>query len=106
MTYSETLIQQVWEKGRGLADRDSDKWRQDECGAWLRRDAYDHESSDYGWRIVNTSPGGADAVENLRPLHVNNRFDRPNNKAHCHVTADRTGLQPTDTIDHPRNKTA
>lgn len=105
MAFSEALIQQVWEKARGLPERDASEWRQDECGAWLRRTAYEHESSDYGWKIVNDSLGGSDIVENLRPLHCNNTYDRANDKAHCHVTADRTGLPPTGTVDHPKNKT-
>lgn len=104
MAFSEDLVQQVWEKARGLAEHDSNEWRQDECGAWLRRDAYYHEQSEYGWVIVNTSLGGPDVVENLRPLHCNNAFDKALGRAHCQVTADRTGLQPTGTIDHPRNK--
>lgn len=106
MAYSEELVQQIWEKARVLPSHDASEWRQDECGAWLRRDAYHHAQSEYGWVIVNTSLGGEEVVENLRPLHCDNAFDRANDKAHCHVTADRSGLQPTGTVDHPKNKTA
>jgi hypothetical protein len=70
----------------------------------LRRDAYEHEGAEYGWRIVNTSLGGPDTVENLRPLHVGNHFDRANDKAQCHISADRTGVPPTGAVDHPRNR--
>ena len=105
MAYSEDLIQQVWEKARVMPDHDPTEWRQDECGAWLRRQAYRHEKSEHGWTIVNTSPGGPDVVENLRPLHLGNSFDKASGKAHCHVTEDRTGVQPTAAVDHPRNKT-
>lgn len=104
MAFSEEIVEQVWEKARALSSQDSNEWRQDECGAWLRRDAYRHEQSEYGWVIVNVSLGGAEVVENLRPLHCSNTFDRANSKAHCHVTAERTGLQPTGTVEHPRNK--
>jgi len=104
MAYSEDVVEQVWGKARLIPDRDSSEWRQDECGAWLRRDAYHHDQSEFGWVIVNTSLGGADVVDNLRPLHCNNAFDRANGKAHCYVKADRTGLQPTGSVDHPKNK--
>jgi hypothetical protein len=104
MAFSEELIQRVWEKGRTLADRNADEWRQDECGAWLAREAYAEEHSDYGWKIVNTSLGGADTLDNLRPLHCNNGFDYPSGKAHCHVTADREGVQPTAHVGQPVNK--
>jgi hypothetical protein len=105
MAYGEDLVQQVWEKARVMPDQDSAEWRQDECGAWLKRQAFDNANSEHGWTIVNTSPGGPDVVENLRPLHCGNTFDKTIAKAHCHVTADRTGVQPTAALDHPRNKT-
>jgi hypothetical protein len=105
MAYSEELIQQVWEKARAMPDQDPEDWRQDECGAWLKRQALDNEKSEHGWIIVNTSPGGPDVLENLRPLHCGNTFDKGIGKAHCHVTADRTGVQPTAALDQPRNRT-
>ena len=106
MAYSEQMIQQVWEKARVMADRDGAEWRHDECGAWLQRDAYSQEHSEFGWMIVNISTGGTDDLEHLRPLHCRNSYDRANGKAHCHVTANRTGMQPTGHIDHPANRTA
>ncbi|MFO7593625.1 MAG: hypothetical protein R6X15_06235 [Pseudomonadota bacterium] len=104
MGYSEELIQQVWEKARGMPDHDINEWRQDECGAWLHREAYEQEGSDYGWMIINTTPGGGDVVDNLRPLHINNSYDTANQKVMCRVTKDRTDLQPTASVNHPRNK--
>lgn len=38
MITDENLIQAVWEKGRGMLDRDASEWRKDQCGAWLHRD--------------------------------------------------------------------
>lgn len=105
MAVSEELIQQVWEKARVMADRDGAEWRKDECGAWLQREAYGQEHSEFGWMIANTSLGGEDVLENLHPLHYRNAYDRANGRAHCHVTADRTGMQPTGHIDHPANRT-
>ena len=104
MAFSEELIEQVWQKARAMADRDPEQWRQDECGAWLSREAYQQEQSDYGWKIVNVSLGGPDSVDNLRPLHCKNAFNYPASKAHCHTTADREGLQPTAHVGQPVNK--
>lgn len=105
MAYDNDLITRVWEKARGMQDHDANEWRQDECGAWLHREAYGQEDSDYGWTIVNTTPGGKDVVDNLRPLHISNSYDIANEKVMCHVSKDRTDLQPTASVNHPRNKT-
>ncbi len=105
MAFSEELIQQVWEKARVMTDQDGAEWRKDECGAWLQREAYNQEHSEFGWMIINTSIGGTDDFGNLRPLHYRNTFDRANGKAHCHVTSDRAGGQTTGHIDHPANRT-
>jgi len=105
MAYSEELIQQVWEKARVMPDQDPTEWRQDECGAWLKRQAYNQGISEHGWMIVNTSPGGPDVPENLRPLHCGNSFDRALGKPQCQVTADRSGAQPPASGSDPRNHT-
>ncbi len=103
MEFSEEKIQQVWEKARGTLDQDSNVWRKDECGAWINRDQYGSEYSDYGWKIENVSLANSSAVENLRPFHRGNSFDRNVGQAKCHVTADRTGLEAREHIDQPRN---
>lgn len=104
MPFSDEMIRQVWEKGRGTPDQDSDVWRKDECGAWMNREHYGKERSEYGWRIENVSIGGPDILENLRPLHLQNTFDRANHQAKCRVTADRTGLEAREHINEPRNR--
>lgn len=106
MNFSVQIIQQVWENGRAMPDQDSTVWRKDQCGAWMMRDGYEQEHSDYGWKIWSILPGDSGALEHLRPFHHKNVFNGASGEAQCHVTADRTGLQSTDHIDHPLNKTA
>lgn len=106
MITDENLIQAVWEKGRGMLDRDASEWRKDQCGAWLHRQQYNNENSEFGWRILNINAGGADILENLQPFHWKNTFDIANGRPQCHVTADRADLMPTQSIDMPRNTSA
>ena len=103
MTIDENLIQAVWEKGRGILERDTSEWRMDQCGAWINRRQYNNAKSEYGWKMVNVKPGSPDSAESLQPFHWNNDFDIANDKPHCRVTADRTGLSPTQSIDTPHN---
>lgn len=104
MLLDEDLIQKVWEKGRGAADRATDEWRTDECGAWMHRAQYGNADAEFGWKILNVSAGGANRVENLRPFHRANAFDIAERKPHCHLTADRAGLAPTQLVGTPRNR--
>jgi hypothetical protein len=104
MRYSEQLIQQVWEKARASAEIDAAVWREDECGAWISRRCYGDSDADFGWKIVNVSPGGPDTLENLRPLNHRNAYDVAVQQAKCHVTADRTGLATFEHTFQPRNR--
>ncbi|HUX91493.1 MAG TPA: hypothetical protein VMV48_12490 [Gallionellaceae bacterium] len=104
MEYSEELIQQVWAKGRGSGEIDTDVWREDECGAWISRMDYGRTDTDFGWQIVNVTPGAPDTLENLRPFHHHNGYDVANKKARRHVTADRTGLATFEHTSQPRNR--
>lgn len=104
MAYSDNLVQQVWEKGRAYAEIDGGTWREDECGAWIRRDEYGRTDSEFGWRILNVSGGGADTLENLRPFHHSNGYD-PGGQRHVrHVMADRTKMAVFEHNFEPRNK--
>ncbi len=106
MEFSDDMVQRVWDKARGMPDRDQAEWRKDECGAWINRGQYGHTNAEFGWKIENTSPGGPDDLDHLRPFHCDNAFDRGTGQPHCRVTADREGAPPTAHIDSPRNKTA
>lgn len=103
MELSDSIIQAVWEKARGMQDMNQDEWRQDQCGAWLQRDQYNNETSEFGWTILNISPGKPDTLENLQPFHCSNSFDIAIAKPQCHVSADRSDLAPGQSIDQPHN---
>ncbi len=105
MSFDEALIQQVWDKGRALSELDGSKWRMDACGAWMFREHYGHEHSEFGWQIEKVSAGGDDSPEHLRPFHSGNHYNQAAAQAHCKVTADREDIQPTARIDTPRNRT-
>lgn len=103
MEYPENVIQAVWEKARGIPDWDTTQWRMDQCGAWIQRQHYNDENSEFGWSIQNITPGGADVPGDLQPFHWKNIFDIANGKPKCQVAADRSGLSPSQKVDEPRN---
>jgi len=105
MAYSQKMIHKVWNRGRVIAEQDPAVWRTDECGAWIRREHYGHESSEYGWKIENVTAGGGGNLDNLRPLHCGNSFDPGLGHAQCHVTGDQEGVDPHEHIvSTPRNR--
>jgi len=106
MPFSGTLIQQVWEKARGMTEPSPELWRRDECGAWIRHEHYGNERSGFGWKILNVSAGGPDVLDNLRAFHHANGYDPANGRARCSVTADRTGVPVTGHLREPRNRAA
>ena len=55
-SYSEQLVQAVWEKGRTIPNYDADKYRQDDCGAWMIRSEYGNRNNKYGWEIDHIKP--------------------------------------------------
>ena len=104
MKWKPELIDRVWEQGRAMPEANSSVWRQDACGAWMRRDQFGHELSEFGWKIEKTVAGGPDTPENFRPFHCRNRKDLANNKSQCVVTADRSGVGPGEFASPPRNR--
>lgn len=106
MAYSESLVQQVWERARAYSEIDSGMWREDECGAWICRDHYGRDDSEFGWKIVNISAGAGDGAENLRPLHHSNSYDVANRKHQRHVVADRTAMPVFEHNFEPKNRKA
>lgn|SRR5690349_18483976 len=104
MEFSQELIHQVWEKARVNSDVPMTEWREDECGAWISREHYGDGDSDFGWIILNVSPGEPDVIENLRPFHHRNGYDIAMQQARCHVTADRIDLPSFEHTQEPRNR--
>jgi len=72
--FSEEKVQKVWEKGEIVSDH-PERWRKDECKAWIGRKEYGDRNSDWGWEIhhiVPESEGGTDDLYNLCPLQWKN----------------------------------
>lgn len=69
------IILHVWEKAQKIEGYDSNIWRQDFAGAWIRRDSYGKYTK-YGWFIDHLRPlsqGGSNELKNLFPLHWMNQ---------------------------------
>jgi len=76
MSFSEATIQSVWEKGEIVAKYDANRFRKDQCGAWMRRLSYGDENTMLGWEIEQITPeseGGGDELSNLCPLQWRNK---------------------------------
>lgn len=87
MEYSEIIIQRIWKKGKIVSTHKSSLWRKDDCGAWMKRDEFGNRDSEYGWEIDDISPGGPDALCNVRPLQWQNYVDKMSGLLKCNVTA-------------------
>lgn len=104
MDWKADVIERVWERGRVMPEANPSVWRQDACGAWMRRDQFGRARAEFGWKIEKTAPGGPDTPDNLRPFHCRNRQDIASNRPHCAVTADRSGVGPGEFAGPPRNR--
>lgn len=67
----------MWQQAKAINGYNSNVWRQDFAGAWIRHDCYGQQS-EYGWEIDHKIPqscGGSDTRANIWPLHWrNNRY--------------------------------
>jgi hypothetical protein len=80
----------VWKKGAIVPGYDSEKYRKDQCGAWIVYSDYGNRSSQYGWEIDHISPesnGGVDTLSNLRPLQWQNNVDKSDGRLKCNICA-------------------
>jgi hypothetical protein len=105
MNFEQDQIEAAWEHGRTVAEADPAVWRQDACGAWIRRDQFGREGSEFGWKIENVAHGGpATTAPVFRPFHWRNGFDAANRKPHCTIKADRAGVPSGEFAAPPRNR--
>lgn len=69
------FIELAWAKGRKIEGYDSDLFRKDACGAWMRKDLYGEIHNMYGWGIDYIFPkvmGGTLVADNIRALNYHN----------------------------------
>ncbi len=79
--FSDQVVNMVWRNANIVEGYDSNIWRKDFAGAWIRRDHYGIESK-YGWEIDHLLPsslGGSDILSNLNALHWQNNRKKSNN---------------------------
>lgn len=84
----EKKIQQVWNKGKVVSGYDAEKWRKDECDAWISRKDYGDRKSIYGWEIHHVKTD-SDDVSNLDPLQwENNVVTSDKKKLTCAISSE------------------
>jgi hypothetical protein len=103
---TQEFIDRVWQHARATAEADPAAWRQDACGAWIRRDQFGHDQAEFGWRIEKVTASAPDDPASLRPFHWRNRYDVANRRPHCGVTADRGSTPAGEYVSPPRNRDA
>lgn len=90
MAFTEKQIQEVWEKATIVDKYDPDKYRKDQCEAWIIRESYGDRNSNFGWEIdhiTTKSNGGGDELSNLRPLHWQNNLNKSDGNLVCLITS-------------------
>lgn len=80
MSFSQEVIDAVWNKAtRSTDNNESAGFRQDQCGAWIKKAEYGNRSHRHGWEVDHITAqanGGGDQLSNLRPLHWGNNSSR------------------------------
>ncbi|MDD5361995.1 MAG: HNH endonuclease [Ignavibacteria bacterium] len=88
MQFTEEIKKRVWAKGKVVLGFDSDKFRKDECGAWMTYNLYSNRQSIYGWEIDYIDPNGPANVDNFKPLQWENILSKSDGILKCKVTSD------------------
>ncbi len=85
------VVTQVWAKATYVdPTNETNGFRKDACGAWIRLQDYGNRDSAWGWEIDHISPGGPDILSNLRPLHWKNNCAKSDGRLSCAVRAQST----------------
>jgi len=77
--WSDEIILAVWKKGKIIGNNNSNVFRKDACGAWMKFSDHGDRDVKYGWEIDHINPvsnGGGDVLSNLQPLHWENNMSK------------------------------
>lgn len=94
--WSQEELDQIWEKATPVKDYDKNRYRKDQCGAWIERDKYGPASkgelhTSFTWQVDHITPvskGGKDIISNVRPLQWYNNECKSNGWLKKGATAD------------------
>jgi hypothetical protein len=75
-SWSDATIKSVWQKGRAIYLRNSDMFREDDCGTLMEFHQYGNRNSTIGWEIDHINPNGGDELSNLQPLNWKNNASK------------------------------
>ena len=81
MSFSDAIINSVWEKGRIIPGYNQNVRRKDACGASIVKSAYGDTNSNYGWQIDHIKPqsrGGSDDISNLQSMDSKTNMSKGN----------------------------
>jgi hypothetical protein len=98
-----SLIDAAWEHGRVMPEADASIWRQDACGAWMRREQIGRQT-EFGWKIRSLSTSAEQTPDDLRPFHWRNDFEMASGHPRCAVTSDHSGMPGEEQLRPPRNR--
>jgi len=81
----------AWYKAKAVEGYDSQKYRQDVCGAWIAWEAHGNTQHEHGWEVDHITPvaaGGSDHPDNLQALHWKNNRAKSDNTGEwlCAIT--------------------
>ena len=83
MPFSDKDVDNVWNKGQKIPDKNPNDVRNDACGAEIHRDAHGDTKSDHGWEIDHKDPNGGDELSNLQPLQWENNRRKGDGTLNC-----------------------